>query len=410
MRLPTVLLALLCGPLAHAAGKPPEVAPAAAAAAPPVLPASVFRDYRAADLCLDIGASLSRSDLSVLEQHLDIDALLRRAIPAGLAPEVAKGVESGARSSLLASMRATFRGEKMQWRTLLQEPGTPRERCTLGAVSEGGVVLIDLLLVPRDGRPVIVDMRNYAMGRNSSELMYRFFTYMLPMELASGWNSAATHEKLAQRLAGDDRLPRVLAFSSALGRADPAAVNAAFDRLPADARREPALLIRAIDASRDDPERYSRYLEQLAAIVGDDPDFSFALVDHYFLKRDKPRLLRARERVTRMAPGFLPTQFMGLGIEREFGSVASMRAALAATLALDDGFETLYWLMAEEAAGRRDFDTAVTALKVLQARFHYDFTQLREPRQPYMKVVKESAPYRAWMAQEAAAREAADSR
>lgn len=414
MRFLPALLLLLAGSLAHGAGarpdlgapatQPPAAPPAAVAAAAPVLPVSVFRDYRAADLCLDLGASINRGDFSVLEHHLDLDALLRRAIPAGLSPEVAKGLDQGSRGAMLDSLRDTFRREKLQWRTLLQEPGSPRERCTLGAMSGDGVKLVDFLVGQREGRPVFIDMRNYAMGRNSSELMYRFFSYLVPMDLASAWSSTATREQLAQRMAADDRLPRVMAFSRALGGGDAAAVREAFERLPADARREPALLIRVIDASRDDSALYSRYLGQLADLVGDDADFSYMLVDYYYLKRDKTRLLRARDRVTLLAPDFLPMHFLSLGIEREFGSAAGMRAALGAALARDDGFETLYWLMAEEAAGRRDFETAVTALKVLQARFRYDFSQLQEPRRPYMRLVKESAPYRAWMAELAADR------
>lgn len=375
---------------------------AAAPRATPVLPSAMFRDYRAADLCMDLAYSFSQRDMALLERHFDVDGLVRKAVPAGLDPGVAAGIASGLRIKLLGSLMASITAERLQWTSRLQDEGLPDERCTLGAISDDGMVLLDLYLGRVNGALMITDTRNHGMARRTSELMYRLFASFLPLDALSAWTPGPASARLAA-LDGDDRVNRVLAFVRSLDGGDRAVMIERYESLPAEARREPVLLIRLIDGVRDDPVLYRRYLARLAALVGDDPDFSFMLFDHYVETGDKPRILRAQRQTDQKGSSLLPVLVLGVFAEREAGGAQGVRRSVSRLLEAHDGYEPLYWIIAEEASKRGDPETAVTALKVLQKRFGRDFSAPAQDEDEYLRRLRGSAPFQAWMARQQAA-------
>lgn len=399
-----LLLAWLCTPAAAAA-------PATAAVAAPLVSA-LFRDYRAAELCLDLAESLGRQDLTLLEQHLDLDDMVRKALPRGMDPQLGATVLSGARASFRATLVQTFTRQKLQWRSALQGEGGARQRCTLGAVADGGVVLMDAFIAERESGPRITDIHDYSMGTSGIESMRRFFSYMLPsasmplqgLPLKAEFRPAPGK---APTLVDDARFQRVMEFLGALRSGDVQAIHASFERMPESARRQPTLLIRAMAAMRGDDALNREYLARLAAVVGDDPDYAFVLIDHYLLTNDRTRLLRSMLQVESMAPGFLPALVLRLGAEQNEGDGPGTRRVIARLLALDDGYEPVYWSIVEEAGKRQDFATAVTAIKVLTRRFRYDFTKVDEGADATLRAVLASRPFREWMQAEAGAAAAA---
>lgn len=394
-----VILALL-------ASLPVAAAETAMRPAPLTLPSGMFRDYRAADLCLDLAYTFSQRDMALLERHFDVDGLVRKAVPAGLDPRVAAGISSGLRAKLLNSLVASISAERLQWTSRLQDEGRPGERCTLGAISDDGMVLIDLYLERVGGVVMITDTRNHGMARRTSELMYRLFASFLPLDALSAWTPGPAAARLAA-LDGDDRVNRVLAFIRSLDSGDPAVMIERYESLPAEARREPVLLIRLIDGVRADPALYQRYLARLAALVGDDPEFAFMLFDHYVATGDKPRILRAQRQAEEKASSLLPVLVLGVFAEREAGGARGVRRRVSRLLETHDGYEPLYWIIAEEASQRGDPETAVTALKVLQQRFGHDFSAPAKDEDAYLRRLRGSAPFQAWMARQQAAAEPA---
>ncbi|MES2919478.1 MAG: hypothetical protein V4729_12785 [Pseudomonadota bacterium] len=384
----------------------PAVA-AVPAAAPPV--PALFQDYRAAELCLDLAESLGRQDLALLEQHLDLDDMVRKALPRGLDPQLRANVLTGARASFRATLAQTFTRQKLAWESELQGEGGARQRCTLGAVADGGVVLMDAFIAERESGPRITDIHDYSMGTSGIESMRRFFSYMLPSQsmplqglpLTAGFVPAPSG--MAPALVDDLRLQRVMEFLGALRSGDAQAIHASFERMPESARRQPTLLIRTIAAMRADDALYREYLSRLAVLVGDNPDYAFVLIDHYILTNDTTRLLRSLLQVESMAPGFLPVLALRLGAEQTEGDAPGTRRAIARMLAVDDGYEPVYWSIVEEAGKRQDFATAVTAFKVLKRRFGYDFTKVDEPADANLRAALASRPFREWMQAEAAA-------
>lgn len=385
------------------AGAPAVAADAQASAE---LPSAAFRDYRAADFCQDIADSFSRQDVTLVERHFDYDGMVRKAIPAGLDPAVAAGLAMGLRSRLVDTLADPVRGEKLDWSSRLQDEGRTDERCTLGAIADDGLMVFDLYLERRGTSLLITDTRNHGMARRTSELMYRLFLNILPMQTLSGWSQATGAERAAA-LGGNERLRRVSAFVKSLEGGDHGAMIESFELMPEEARREPVLLIRLINGVRADQQLYQRYLARLAGVVGDDPDFSFMLFDLYLERKDRPRLLRAGQDARDRAPTLLPVLVLGVIAEREAGGAQGVRRSVSRLLEANDGYEPLYWIIAEEAAGRGDFETGVTALKVLQQRFGHDFGEVAQGEEAYLQKLRGSAPFRAWMSGRAAAAEPA---
>lgn len=393
---------LLAATLVRAGEAPASPAPPAT----PLPPAAAFRDYRPADLCLDIAASFGRQDAGIIERHFDMDGFMQRALPAGLDREVAAALSAGLRTRLLQALAEQVRSEALDWSSRLQDEGRPEQRCTLGAIAGDGMMIFDFYVQRRGDALVITDMRNHGMARRSSDLMYRLFTSILPLDTVSAWSPASTAERLAA-LGSSERLARISAFIKAVDGDDRAEMIARYEALPEDARREPVLLIRLIHGVRSDDVLYQRYLARLAALVGDDPEFSFMLFDHYLEVGDKARLLRARQHVSERASALLPVLLLGVLAEREAGKAADLRRSVARLLEANDGYEPVYWLIAEDAVRRGDFETGVTALKVLQQRFGHDFREGAADEEDYLRALRGSVPFRHWMAQQPVADAAA---
>lgn len=376
--------------------------PAAAAEAPALLPSEAFRDYRPADFCQDIADSFGRQDLALVERHFDYDGLVRKSIPDGLDPVVAAGLGKGLRGRLVETLADPVRSEKLTWHARLQDEGGADQRCTLGAIADDGLLVFDLYVERRGKGLLITDTRNHGMARRTSELMYRLFSNILPLQELSGATDGSSASRLVA-LGRDDRLKRVSAFVKSLDGTNHAAMIEAYELMPEDARREPVLLIRLINGVRANDRLYQRYLGKLATLVGDDPDFSFMLFDLYLDRKDKPRILRARQDASDRAAHLMPLLVLGVVAEREAGGEQGIRRSLSRLLQANDGYEPLYWFIAEDATGRGDFETGVTALKVLQHRFGHDFSEAAPDEHAYLQKLRGSAAFRAWMDRQAGA-------
>jgi tetratricopeptide (TPR) repeat protein len=264
---------------------------------------------------------------------------------------------------LIASMTPTSQAKHMQ----IVDSGPNRVALVRVDLDDDGFSYLELYPSAKGANGVrVIDLYDYARGQLGSAL---------EAELAR----AAT-EDLEALDALNEPSPEVNGkrASTAFLRAAAAGENeralALYAGLPKALQENRLFLLMRVKLADGDETRHAEALTALANRFADDPSLGLVLMEHYILTGDHAGGLRNLRSVL----GRLPPDGLLLSMTASHYSLMGdhARAAEAARRAIETepDFENGYFLLADALLARKDYDSALATLGLIEKRFGYAFT------------------------------------
>ncbi len=327
-----------------------------------VLSAGSARAETAQAFAQRIATAVQRGEGTVLDDAIDIDALLERAyrgleVSATSKREFSSGVKKSFGFGGLISKEIQESGsyELLRVRTV-----KGKQRALFRLISPNGVNYHDMELEPaRNGKDQrVVDIFIFLSGEWLSETMRRAF---LPV---------VAHEK---RVAGGpqsayiDSLPKISELSTAVRNQDHARVLAIYKTLPVAVQKDRNVMLMYYQAaSKAGDAEYAKALDAIQKAFPKDPALDLLLFDDYFLKKNYDGALAAIGRVRRALGGDAYLDFLEGNIYYSKGDHEGAKVRLNRAIAAEPDLVDPYWTLITMSLEKRQWNETARLLDLVE--------------------------------------------
>lgn len=225
-----------------------------------------------------------------------------------------------------------------------------------------------------DGKFLVRDLFNYALGERATTLMQRIIAQSVAVETKSPLSQIFGGAKSTVKAAD---LEKAFGLSKFLQAGKFEELLTTSETLPAELRNERFVQFLRVQAAMalDDEPRYIKVMDELAAAFPKDPSVGFILMDRHFLKKDFKQALRSVDDLTRQLgnDAFLASlQATCLIALKQFDDA---EAAIKAGLEVEPGDFAIQMVRVDLLAKKKDH----AEVRKLLESLHAEFDQIIDP-------------------------------
>lgn len=328
----------------------------------------------------EIAASMSPCDPAKLDQMIDTDFILSRAVAGrAIGDEELRGIKSGLGTMGQRLCRELGQAEhKVVFLRSQMIGGTPRPLLRL--TSDLGVNYYQFELDKQPGGIRAADILVYLSGETLSESMSTAFDALLKSGVGRATLTAikTTREHMRDRKWTEAR--------------------AQFETLPTSLRKtKPLRLLELQIVGEIDNAAYLKALDAYAKDFPNDASLALVRIDQVILKEQWAELLTVLDQLDKLLGGDPYLDQMRVDAYIQLGKYPDAIAAAQRATKADPTDESGWWLLLAAQTGAKDFAAAITTIEALRDNIGYASWHTWTPTEQY-KPLAESAEFKAWLA------------
>lgn len=344
---------------------------------------------------LGIEQSINKKDPSVLDRHLDADALLSTALKdVDAKPEFVAGFKKGAKRTysigqpLVDILKQAGDGS---FKFLRIHSVEGKKRALFRLLSGDSFNYQDLILeTGADGSIKVVDVFNFVYGEKATETVRRMFLTF-----------AASQPGVLGKLLGQENewmknISKITTMNAQVKEGKHAEVLKTFASMPESMRKEKALLILCCTSAAEvsEPEWF-KAVDGLWKNFPGDPCLPFHSIGAFSRQKRFAEALKAVEDLDKVVggDGFLQTQRAAIHLEA--GAFDQARAAANKSIEIEKGLAGGYWFLVSISLKEKKFAETAAMLTRIEKELKLKFQDLTKV-EDYAEFVK-SPEYQEWL-------------